>query len=65
MPPMSATYWNGIILCPSPSRMPVKSGYLNSFLRMIINWRKRDRYIDTSESGETYDAEMKAAVAGI
>jgi hypothetical protein len=41
-----------------------KSWSLASFLRLIRNLRKRDRYFDTGESGETYDAEMEAA-AGI
>jgi len=41
------------------------SRYLNSFLRTMVNWGKKDRYIDTGGSGETYDAEMDAAAAGI
>jgi hypothetical protein len=49
----------------SLARMSGKSRSLTSFLRAILNWRKRDRYFDTGESGETYDAEMEAAVAGI
>ncbi|HEX9240145.1 MAG TPA: hypothetical protein VF910_05775 [Candidatus Bathyarchaeia archaeon] len=42
-----------------------RSRYLNSFLRTIVNWGKKGRYIDTGKSGETYDAEMEATAAGI
>jgi hypothetical protein len=47
------------------SRALGRSWSLTSFLRAIVSWRKRDRYFDTGESGETYDAEMEAAAAGI
>ena len=40
-----------------------RSRSLSSFLRTIVSWRKRDRYFDTGESGETYDAEMEAAAS--
>jgi hypothetical protein len=46
-------------------RMLGRSWSLTSFLRIILNWKKRDRYFDTGESGETYDAEMEAAAAEI
>jgi len=49
----------------SLAHMSGKSRSLASYLRTSLNWRKRDRYFDTGESGETYDAEMEAAVAGI
>ncbi len=49
----------------SPNRILGRSWSLTSFLRIIFTWRKRDRYFDTGESGETYDAEMEAAAAGI
>ncbi len=42
-----------------------RSRYLNSFLRTIVNWGKKDRYIDTGESGETYDAETEVVAAEI
>jgi hypothetical protein len=49
----------------SPTRMLGRSWSLASFWRIILNSRKRDRYFDTGESGETYDVEMEAAAAGI
>lgn len=49
----------------SPTRMLGRSWSLTGFLRIILDFRKRDRYFDTGESGETYDAEMEAAAAGI
>ncbi len=49
----------------SSSRALGRYWSLTSFLRTIVSWRKRDRYSDTGESGETYDAEMEAAAAGI
>jgi hypothetical protein len=49
----------------SLARLFGKSRSLAGFLRTILNLRKRDRYFDTGESGETYDAEMEAAAAGI
>jgi hypothetical protein len=58
-------YWSGRISSFSASLMLGRSRYLNSFLRTIFNWGKKVRYIDTGESGETYDAEMEAAAAGI
>jgi hypothetical protein len=42
-----------------------RSWSLASFLRTVMNWGKRDRYFDTGESGETYDAEMEVAAAAI
>jgi|GEM_PF-6626128 len=50
---------------PSLTRMLSRSWSLTGFLRMILNLRKPVRYSDTGESGETYDAEMEAAAAGI
>jgi hypothetical protein len=35
----------------------------HSLLRALSGRRKNDRYFDTGESGETYDAEMEAAAS--
>ena len=58
-------YCNGRISSFSALRTLERSGYLTILLRTITNWKKKNRYIDTGESGETYDAEMEAAAAGI
>jgi len=58
-------YWSGRMSSFSASHVLRGSRYLNSFLRTMVNWGKKDRYIDTGGSGETYDAEMDAAAAGI
>ncbi len=57
-------YLNAKSSNPSPTRLLGRPWSLASFLQIILNLRKRDRYFDTGESGETYDAEMKAAAAG-
>ncbi len=44
----------------SPTHTVGKFWLLTNFLATIVNWRKQDRYFDTGESGETYDAEMEA-----
>jgi len=44
----------------SPTHILEKFWPLTNFLATIVNWRKQDRYFDTGESGETYDAEMEA-----
>jgi hypothetical protein len=49
----------------SLGRVLGRSWSLASFLRTVLDWRKRNRYFDTGESGETYDAEMEAAAAEI
>ena len=54
---------NGKTPISIPNRMIGRSWSFTSFLRTVINWRKRDRYFDTGESGETYDAEMEAVAA--
>ncbi len=58
-------YLNGKSSNLSSARMLGRSWSLASFLRIILSLRKRDRYVDTGESGETYDAEMEAAADGI
>jgi len=58
-------YLNGKSSNLSFARMLGRSWSLASFLRIILSLRKRDRYVDTGESGETYDAEMEAAANGI
>jgi hypothetical protein len=42
-----------------------RSKYLTNLLLMIISRRRKSRYVDTGESGETYDAEMEAAAKEI
>jgi hypothetical protein len=63
--PSRSAYWNARASSLSPTRTIGRPWSLTRFLRTIINWGRRDRYFDTGESGETYDAEMEAAAAGI
>jgi hypothetical protein len=58
-----SAYRNASLSTFSVSRMARRSNLFSRFIRTIINWKRRDRYLDTGESGETYDAEMEAAAA--
>jgi hypothetical protein len=58
-------YWNGRMSSFSASPLLGRSSYLTVLMRTITNWKKKNRYVDTGESGETYDAEMAAAAFGI
>jgi len=58
-------YWNAIASSLSPTRILGRSRFLSLLLETILRWRKRNRYFDTGESGETYDAEMEAAAESI
>jgi len=63
--PSQSAYWNARASSLSPTRTIGRSWFLTRFLQTITNWGRRDRYFDTGESGETYDAEMEAAAVGI
>jgi uncharacterized protein YukE len=60
-----SAYWNGKTSGSYASRMLRRSKYLTNFLQMIITLRSESRYVETGESGETYDAEMEAAAREI
>jgi hypothetical protein len=60
-----STRWDGRPSNYSASRILGRSKYLTNLLQIISNWQRKGSYIDTGESGETYDAEMEAAATEI
>lgn len=54
--------WNAVSTDPNVSRL-VKVLSLHKILQTFNRQRRKDRYFDTGESGETYDAEMEAAAS--
>lgn len=54
--------WNSDASNPNLSRL-LKVLSLHKILQTFNRQQRKDRYFDTGESGETYDAEMEAAAS--